>query len=221
MRIILADDAVLIREGLAGLLASQGHEVVAKFSDAPSLTEALTTGPDCAADLLITDVRMPPGMADDGLSAALEVRAAQPHLPILVLSQYVAPAYARTLFSSPSAAGTGYLLKERVTDVREFLSSVDMVAGGGVVIDPTVASALVRASSGVETLTAREMEVLGLMARGASNAEIAAALVVTAAAVSKHVSAIFLKLGLPPHVDNRRVRAVLHYLSITGGTQAT
>ena len=91
MRIILADDAVLIREGLAGLLASQGHEVVAQFSDAPSLTEALTTGPDCAADLLITDVRMPPGMADDGLSAALEVRAAQPHLPILVLSQYVAP----------------------------------------------------------------------------------------------------------------------------------
>lgn len=226
MKIILADDATLIREGLAGLLERLGHQVIAQAEDAPGLIAAVKqvgqTGQ--LPDVLVTDVRMPPGMSDDGLRAAVKIREEYPDLGIMVLSQYVAPAYASQLFSADQlpppgqhAAGTGYLLKERVSRVADFLNALKTVADGGVVVDPEVAVKLVRErGSALASLTARESEVLGLMAQGLSNEEIAKKLFLSGASVAKHIANVFMKLGLTPDEPNRRVRAVLAYLTATG-----
>ncbi|MDO5032274.1 response regulator transcription factor [Corynebacterium sp.] len=213
--IVIADDSALLREGVAGLLERRGHNIVGHAASAPELIELVSTLGEAGQlpDVLITDVRMPPGMSDDGLKAAVTLRDAYPDLAIMVLSQYVAPAYAVELFDS-AEAGTGYLLKDRVSEVVDFLGSLAMVAQGGTVIDPSVAQALMRSGrSGLGELTPREKEVLELMSRGQSNKEIAANLVLSAAAVAKHVSNIFAKLRLDPSEDNRRVKAILEYLS--------
>lgn len=213
LRIVVADDSAILREGLAGLLERRGHSIVGQADSAPELEAVVDKLRDELPDIVITDVRMPPGMGDDGLKAAVNLRIAYPGLPVMVLSQYVAPAYAVELFDSPDA-GTGYLLKDRVSEVRDFLSSLDVVAQGGTVIDPTVAQALMSSGrSGLGELTPREREVLELMSRGKSNKDIAADLVLSAAAVAKHVSNIFTKLRLDPSEDNRRVKAILEYLS--------
>ena len=212
MKIVIADDSALLREGVAGLLTRRGHEVVEQVGDADALPGAVAQH---SPDLVITDVRMPPTMRDDGLQAALALRE-QGRVNVLVLSQYVAPAYARELFSG-GGGGTGYLLKDRVAEVKDFVQACETVAAGGVVIDPDVASELMAASSRwLSTLTPREREVLELMAEGLSNAEIAGKLYFSGAAVAKHVSSIFAKLGLPPDEENRRVRAILMYLSERG-----
>lgn len=217
--IVLADDAVLLREGLAGLLQRQGFTVVAQTARADDLE--LRVDQLAAAhqlpDLVVTDVRMPPSMTTDGLQAAINLKTRYPQLAVLVLSQYVAPSYAQQLFSlpaGPQAGGSGYLLKDRVGQVADFLASLRVVAGGGMVIDPTVASAMMQASrSGLGELTAREFEVLELMARGLSNTQIAEKLFLSGAAVAKHVSNIFAKLHLEPGEENRRVRAILAFLA--------
>ena len=211
MKIVLADDSALLREGVAGLLERRGHEIVGQAATAPSLIELVETGP--LPDIVVTDVRMPPNMADDGLKAAVSLRREFPSLAVMVLSQYVAPAYAVELFDVDTA-GTGYLLKDRVSEDADFLASLEVVAQGGTVIDPTVAKALMASGrSGLAELTPREREVLELMSQGKSNKEIASALVLSAAAVAKHVSNIFLKLRLDPKEDNRRVKAILEYLA--------
>lgn len=210
MKIVLADDSALLREGVAGLLERRGHEIVGQAATAPSLIELVKTGP--LPDIVVTDVRMPPNMADDGLKAAVSLRREFPSLAVMVLSQYVAPAYAVELFDVDTA-GTGYLLKDRVSEVADFLSSLEVVAQGGTVIDPTVASTYGLGRSGLAELTPREREVLELMSQGKSNKEIASVLVLSAAAVAKHVSNIFLKLRLDPKEDNRRVKAILEYLA--------
>ena len=222
MKIVIADDSALLREGVAGLIEKRGYEVMAKPTSATELLDAVTTlGNDHGLpDLLITDVRMPPDMREDGLRAALQLRERFPSLSIMVLSQYVAPAYARELLTPGTShgAGTGYLLKDRIGKVKDFLESITIVAQGGVVIDPDVATALMKSGrSGLRLLTAREREVMELMARGKSNAEIAQDLFLSGAAVAKHVSNIFLKLNLEPGEDNRRVRAILEYLTETTG----
>lgn len=220
IRLVLADDAALLREGLAGLLQRQGFAVVAQESRADALR--LTVDRLAAAgelpDVVVTDVRMPPTMTTDGLQAALDLKAAHPALGMLVLSQYVAAVYAQQLFSLPATGGgTGYLLKDRVAEVADFIGSLRVVAAGGVVIDPEVARAMMRTNrSGLGDLTQREFEVLELMARGLSNAQIADELVLSGAAVAKHVSNIFAKLRLDPSEENRRVRAILAFLADTG-----
>ena len=201
------------------MLERAGHTVVAQAGDAPAL-EAAVAALDTLPDIVITDVRMPPGMTDDGLRAAVRIRGEHPHLPIMVLSQYVAPAYAAELLDSAADAGTGYLLKERVGRVGDFMTSLDVVARGGVVVDPEVVSSLLRARQAdprLARLTPREHEVLALMADGSSNSQIAKALVVTPAAVAKHVANIFMKLDLGANQENRRVRAVLAYLDAGRG----
>lgn len=218
MRLLVADDAALIRAGLVGLLERAGHQVVAEAADAPELLaqcRRLATG-DGLPDLVIADVRMPPTMTDDGLRAAVALRAEYPSLPVLMLSQYVAPAYASTLLEGGASSGLGYLLKERVGRVADFLSSVQLVASGGVVVDPEVISQLLNSRRGdpvLGRLTPRELEVLSLMANGAANQQIADKLVISTAAVAKHVANIFTKMGLGADEDNRRVRAVLAYLN--------
>ncbi|MDK4232482.1 MULTISPECIES: response regulator transcription factor [Corynebacterium] len=213
LRIVIADDSAILREGLAGLLERRGHEIVGRAGTAVELEGVIGKLSAQLPDVVITDVRMPPEMGDDGLKAAVALRRAYPGLPVMVLSQYVAPAYAVALFDSPDA-GTGYLLKDRVSEVRDFLASLEVVAQGGTVIDPTVAQALMRSGrSGLGELSPREREVLELMSRGKSNKDIAAELVLSNAAVAKHVSNIFTKLRLDPSEDNRRVKAILQYLS--------
>ncbi|MER0087766.1 response regulator transcription factor [Corynebacterium sp. KPL3927] len=213
LRIVIADDSAILREGLAGLLERRGHEVLGRAGTAVELEGVIGKLSAQLPDVVITDVRMPPKMGDDGLKAAVALRRAYPGLPVMVLSQYVAPAYAVALFDSPDA-GTGYLLKDRVSEVRDFLASLEVVAQGGTVIDPTVAQALMRSGrSGLGELSPREREVLELMSRGKSNKDIAAELVLSGAAVAKHVSNIFTKLRLDPSEDNRRVKAILQYLS--------
>lgn len=213
---MVADDSALLREGLAGLLERQGFQVVAQESRADALVqqvrELAVTG---LPDAVITDVRMPPSMTNDGLSAAVTLKSEFPSLAVLVLSQYVAPRYAQELFAlPPGSGGSGYLLKDRVADVADFVSSLRVVLAGGMVIDPEVARAMMRASrSGLGELTQRELEVLELMARGLSNAEIAGELVLSGAAVAKHVSNIFAKLRMAPGEENRRVRAILAFLA--------
>ena len=212
LRIALADDSVLLREGLVGILARFGHKVVAAVGDTPALADAVVAD---RPDVVVTDVRMPPTYTDEGLRAALALRRNHPGLPVLVLSQYIATTYASELLESSGSGGVGYLLKDRVADVTEFVDAVERVAGGGCVIDPQVVSKLLALRRDPLTrLTPREREVLALMAEGRSNAAISRLLTVTDAAVGKHIAAIFAKLNLPPSSedDHRRVRAVLAYL---------
>jgi DNA-binding NarL/FixJ family response regulator len=207
----VADDAVLLREGLVRLLTENGHEVVAVVGDGPSLVAAIVA---YRPDVSIVDVRMPPSHTDEGLRAAVEARAVVPGSPVLVLSQYVEVAYADDLLAD-RRGGVGYLLKDRVADIAEFLDALRRVAAGGTVLDPEVVAQLVtrRGRIPLDTLTPREREVLALMAEGRSNSAIARALVVSDGAVEKHVRNIFTKLDLPQDEDqHRRVLAVLTYL---------
>jgi len=211
VRIVIAEDGVLLREGLASLLADEGHEIAATVGDALALVEAVE---EARPNLCVVDVRMPPTFTDEGLRAAIEIRSRWPETPVLVLSQYVEERYATELLSGQSS-GVGYLLKQRVADVREFLDALERVASGGTALDPeVVAQLLARARRHPhDELTPREREVLSLMAEGLSNAGIAQRLVITEGAVEKHVTSIFTKLGLEPaETDHRRVLAVLSYL---------
>lgn len=210
-RVVLAEDGVLIREGVAGLLTRFGHEVVAAVGDAPGLRDAVSAH---RPDLVVTDVRMPPGMSDEGLVAAIRIRAEHPGTAVLVLSQYIEVTYAGELIDAEGGAGVGYLLKDRVAAIGEFRDAVERVLHGGTVIDPMVVQRLVRRNRDpLEALSQREREVLALMAEGHSNAAAGRSLGVTEAAVAKHVGNIFTKLGLLPDEDaNRRVLAVLRYL---------
>jgi DNA-binding NarL/FixJ family response regulator len=213
---VLAEDGVLLREGLVGLLHRFGHEVVAAVPDATGVASAVD---DTDPDVLITDVRLPPTFTDEGLRAAVALRARRPSLPILVLSQYVEQTYAAELLDSDPGTGAqpggvGYLLKDRIGDVEEFVGALERVAAGHTVVDPYVVRQLLgRRKDPLHRLTPREREVLGLMAEGRSNAAIARAMVITEAAVAKHISGLLIKLDLPPDADDhRRVRAVLAYL---------
>ena len=210
MRVVLAEDLALLRDGLIRLLSAHGFDVVEAVDNGPSLLRALT---EQRPDIAVVDVRLPPTFTDEGLRAAMEARARLPGLPVLVLSQYVEQHYARELLADRSG-GVGYLLKDRVMNVTQFLDAVHQVAGGGTAMDPeVVAQLLTRRAQPLESLTAREREVLGLMAEGRSNAAIAGRLFVSEKAVSKHTNSIFTKLGLPQSEDdNRRVLAVLAYL---------
>ena len=212
MRIVIAEDSVLLRAGLTGILVDAGEDVVATVGDADEL---LTVVARHRPDLALVDVRMPPTHTDDGLRAAMVVRQRWPEVGILVLSQYVEERYATELLATDTA-GLGYLLKDRIADVSEFLGAVRRVADGGTALDPeVVAQLLVRArrQDPLERLSPREREVLGLMAEGRANPAIARQLVVSDKAVEKHVSNIFLKLDLPPTAeDHRRVLAVLRWL---------
>jgi DNA-binding NarL/FixJ family response regulator len=212
VRVVLAEDQALLRDGLTRLLEAYGFEVVAAAEDLPSLELALR---DDTADVAVVDVRLPPTCTDEGLRAAIAARAARPGFPVMVLSQYVEQLYARELLESGEGA-VGYLLKDRVADVRDFVDAVRRVADGGTVLDPEVVSALLarqRHDDPLGRLTPREREVLGLMAEGRSNAAIAARMWVTDKAVAKHTNNIFTKLDLPMHTDDhRRVLAVLAYL---------
>lgn len=216
MRVVLAEDGILVREGVVGLLTRFGVDVVAAVGDAVSLVSAVSA---YEPDLVITDVRMPPGFSDEGLQAAIALRAARPTLAVLVLSQYIELTYASELLSGPAGAGVGYLLKDRVTDVTTFVDAVRRVAAGDTVVDPKVVRQLLRRNrSPLERLSPREHEVLAVMAEGRSNTAIARALVLSEAAVAKNITGIFTKLGLPPtDDDNRRILAVLAYLR--GGTR--
>ena len=213
MRILIADDSVLLREGLRLLLEENGDVIVAAVGDGDALTsEALRLRPD----LVIADIRMPPSHTDEGLRAAVRVREQWPTAPILLLSQYVVAAYAEELLASGTGS-LGYLLKDRVVDIESFLDAVRRVAGGGVVLDPEVVSQILgrrsRSDDTLSQLTPREREVLGLMAEGHTNAVIAARLVVTEGAVEKHSQRLFAKLGLgESDTVHRRVAAVLRFL---------
>jgi DNA-binding NarL/FixJ family response regulator len=211
LRVVIAEDVVLLREGLVGILERAGHEVVAAVDDAEALLAFVAhTRPD----IVVTDIRMPPDHTDEGLRAAATIRASHPDIAIMVLSAYVADAYVAELLDSTPGGGVGYLLKDRVGHVREFLDSLDRVADGGTVIDPQVVRQLLqrrRTDGPLAALTEREREVLALMAEGRTNGSIAEVLVVSEAAVRKHVGNIFAKLQLDPGSD-RRVSAVLAYL---------
>jgi DNA-binding NarL/FixJ family response regulator len=213
MRVVIAEDAALFREGLARLVADCGHQVCAAVADPAAL---LTAVAEHRPDAAVVDVRMPPTHTDEGLRAAVQLRHSYPGTGVLVLSQYVETRYTARLLEG-SATGVGYLLKDRVADVDEFADALTRVAAGGTALDPEVVSQLVRASrhtAGLATLTPREREVLALMAEGRSNAGIAGALVVSGSVVEKHIAGVFDKLGLPPaEGDNRRVLAVLRFLS--------
>ncbi|MFB6879103.1 response regulator [Streptomyces sp. NPDC056323] len=215
MRIVLADDSVLIRAGIREILTSHAHDVVRECEDADELVSAVDelVHAGAAPNMVITDVRMPPKNTDDGLRAAIDLRSRHRDLPVLVLSAYVTGPYVRELLNGPGADGAvGYLLKEKVGRVADFLRAVETVSAGGVVIDPEVVRHVTRADSPqgpLARLTAREREVLAHMAEGRSNAEIATELFLSGAAVSKHVANVFVKLGMPPDEDNRRVKAIL------------
>lgn len=211
LRVVVAEDAVLLREGLMGLLERFGHTVVAAVGEPDALIAAAVAS---APDVVVTDVRMPPGFSDEGLRAAIRLRAAHPGLAVLVLSQYVEQTYAAELLDTGDGRGVGYLLKHRVGRVDEFMDALARVAAGGTVVDPEVVAQLLgRRRDPLDRLTPREREVLALMAEGRANATIARALVVTEAAVAKHIASIFAKLDLPPDADgHRRVLAVLAFL---------
>ena len=212
MRVVLGEDHALLRDGLTRLLEANGFEIIAAVDNEPSLVRALQ---DPTAEIAVVDVRLPPTFTDEGLRAAIGARAARPGFPIMVLSQYVERLYAGELLHNGEGA-VGYLLKERVSDVREFVDSVRRVAAGGTVLDPEVVATLLarRRDEPMGRLTSREREVLGLMAEGRSNSAIAGRLFVTEKAVSKHINNIFAKLDLPvDDDDNRRVLAVLAHLN--------
>lgn len=220
MRILFAEDSGLLREALVALLERLGHRIVATAASATELLDAYLSleRDECPPELVLTDVRMPPGDRDDGLAAALRIRGRNPGQPVLVLSQYIADTYARELLTLPEGA-VGYLLKDRVNRVRDFDRSLERVRSGGTVIDPEVVQHLLRPrrEGPLTRLTPREREVLALMADGLSNAEIAGRLVLSDAAVSKHVGNVFRGLDLTPVDENRRVKAVLAYLQSTAG----
>lgn len=212
MRIVIAEDSVLLRAGLTRILADAGEEVVATVGDADALIEVVDRH---QPDLAVVDVRMPPTHTDDGLRAAIRIRQTWPDIGILVLSQYVEEQYATELLADDTT-GLGYLLKDRIADIGEFLGAVRRVGGGGTALDPEVVAQLLaraRRRDPLDDLTPREREVLALMAEGRSNPAIARSLVVSDKAVEKHVSNIFAKLGLPPaDDDHRRVLAVLRWV---------
>ncbi|MQA85345.1 MAG: response regulator [Streptosporangiales bacterium] len=210
MRIVVAEDSILLREGLIRLVGEADHEVVAAVGDGPALVEAITTH---RPSVSVVDVRMPPSHTDEGLRAAIEARSLVPGTPILVLSQYVELSYADDLLADRAGA-VGYLLKDRVADVDEFLDALDRVAAGATVLDPEVVSQLLASRrEPTHTLTPRERDVLSLMAEGRTNTAIARQLVVSEGAVEKHISNIFAKLNVAQSdSDHRRVMAVLTYL---------
>jgi DNA-binding NarL/FixJ family response regulator len=212
VRVVIAEDNALLREGLELLLSHNGFEVADTVGNAPTLLEALAAH---RPDIAVVDVRLPPSFRDEGLRAAIEARRRWPGLAVLVLSQYVERVYAGELLAD-GAGGVGYLLKDRVARVEEFIDALRRVAAGGTALDPEVVTELFARAHGrpLDALTPREREVLALMAQGHSNATIAELLVVTERAVSKHIAAIFAKLGLPPtDTGHRRVLAVLAYLN--------
>ncbi|MDN3311947.1 response regulator transcription factor [Microbacterium oryzae] len=221
MRILICEDSVLLREGLIRLLEDAGHEVVAALPDAGELLEAVAAS---APELCILDVRLPPTFTDEGIRAAIAVRAAHRELPVLVLSQYVEERYASELITAHGAA-IGYLLKDRVADVADFLESVSRIAQGATVLDPEVVAQLLSRRTRDERmarLTERERATLALIAEGKSNQAIAGVLFVSEASVEKYVTAIFQKLGLEPgESGNRRVLAALAHIENTGGTPET
>jgi DNA-binding NarL/FixJ family response regulator len=210
LRVLVADDSVLLREGLVRVLVEAGHEVVSSFPDAEKLLAELET---LAPDLIVIDVRMPPTFRDEGVRAAIEARRRMPQLGILLLSQYVEVAYAQELLSS-GTGGVGYLLKDRVASLAELEDAINRIASGGTVLDPEVVAQLIgRRHDPLELLTRREREVLTHMAEGRTNSAIASALVVGTGAVEKNVTSIFQKLGLDDSgSDHRRVLAVLTWL---------
>ena len=212
LRVAIAEDSGLLRAGITRLIADAGHRVIAEAGDGPGFLKAIEQE---RPDVAVLDVRMPPGFKDEGLKAALEARRRSPGLAVLVLSQYVEERYGRELLES-GAEGTGYLLKDRVADVEEFVSALETVASGGTVLDPEVVGQLLargRRNEGIASLTPREREVLALVGEGRTNRAIAEALFVTGGAVEKHVRSIFSKLGLAhSESDHRRVLAVLAYL---------
>jgi DNA-binding NarL/FixJ family response regulator len=215
MRVVIVEDQALLREGIVALLREQDVEVVAQAEDGPGLLRIISGH---KPDVAIVDVRLPPTFTDEGLRAAIEARQRWPEMGILILSQYVEPVYTAELLAS-GEGGVGYLLKERVGEVRAFVDAVERVAGGGTALDREVVAELMRSREGhaddaaLAELTPREREVLGFMAEGRTNAAIARAMVVTPGAVEKHISSIFAKLDLPStNDDHRRVLAVLAYL---------
>jgi DNA-binding NarL/FixJ family response regulator len=212
MRIVIAEDAAVIRAGLAEILTDRGHEIVAAVGDGEALKDAVAAH---QPDVAIVDVRMPPSHTDEGLRAAIAIRRDHPGTGILVFSQYIETRYAADLLAT-RPGGVGYLLKDRVANVAEFTDAISRIAAGGTALDPEVVSGLLNASrhaSTLGTLTAREHDVLALMAEGRSNSAVADRIAVSERAVEKHISNIFTKLGLPPSdSDHRRVLAVLAYL---------
>ena len=212
LRIVIAEDAAVLRELLAQMLTERGNEVCAAVADADALRSAVA---EHRPDVTIVDIRMPPTHSDEGLRAAIDIRREHPSTGVLLFSQYIETRFATRLLAA-GAAGVGYLLKDRVANTAEFTEALARVAAGGTALDPEVVTQLAggrRRTAEIESLTAREREVLALMAEGRSNAAIAQTLVVSAGTVEKHVAAVFGKLGLPPSEDaNRRVLAVLRYL---------
>jgi len=224
MRILICEDSVLLREGLVRLLEDAGHEVVAALSDTDGLMDAVV---DTDPELCILDVRLPPTFTDEGIRAALAIRAGHPSLPLLVLSQYVEERYASDLIAAQSGSAQGgalgYLLKDRVADVAEFIESVQRIASGATVLDPEVVAQLLTRRNRDERmlrLTDRERTVLALIAEGKSNGAIAGLLFLSEASIEKHITAIFQKLGLEPEDGNRRVLAALAHIENTGVADA-
>ncbi|MFD7060482.1 response regulator [Streptomyces sp. NPDC059906] len=216
MRIVIAEDAAIVREGLVQLLRDRGLEVVAAVADAEALLSAVA---ELRPDVVVADIRMPPGHRDEGLRAALTLRERHPGLGVLLFSQYVETRYADRL-AATGMAGFGYLLKERVVDVDDFVEALHRVAAGGTALDPEVVAQLLaarRTTANLTALTSREQEILTLMAEGRTNAAIATALGISQRAVEKHTASIFTKLGLPRAEGHRRVLAVLRYLEAPRG----
>lgn len=218
MRVVIAEDSAILRDGLTQLLVLRGHEVLAQVADGAALVAAVDREPP---DAVVADIRMPPGFTDEGIRAALAIRAAHPGVGILVFSQYVEAHFAARLLAG-GARGIGYLLKDRVADVSEFVEALGRVAAGGTALDPDIVTAMLRAQRAgpIDTLTPRERTVLSLMAQGRSNGAIARDLTVSDGAVEKHIGNIFAKLGLTADAggadEHRRVTAVLHHLGLRG-----